>query len=387
MKQTVNAMMQLIRSEICGEALPQGFGELLTGEQCKRLYVLSKKHDLAHLVGVALDNRGLLGEGEASERFRHQSVMAVYRYQQLQYAYEQVCGLLEELELRFLPLKGSVLRAFYPQPWMRTSCDIDILVQTKDLERAKEALVSRLGYRFEAENSYDWAFFSPTGVHLELHHSLLEEGDEKTYHNSLTRIWELVTPKNGGAEQVMSDGLFYTYHVYHMVKHYVLGGCGVRPFLDLWILNHRVPFDPAQRKKMLDAEGLSAFAAGAEALSEAWFGGAEHTDLTLEMEGFLLKAGVYGNLENKVAVQQVRRGSKWKYALSRIWMPYNVLKIHYPVLKKHRWMLFFCQVARWFRLLFRGGVKRGIGELSMNQSVSGEQQAQTEAMLEKLGLR
>lgn len=387
MKQTVNAMMQLIRSEICGEALPQGFGELLTGEQCKRLYVLSKKHDLAHLVGVALDNRGLLGEGEAAERFRHQSVMAVYRYQQLQYAYEQVCGLLEELELRFLPLKGSVLRAFYPQPWMRTSCDIDILVQTKDLERAKEALVSRLGYRFEAENSYDWAFFSPTGVHLELHHSLLEEGDEKTYHNSLTRIWELVTPKNGGAEQVMSDGLFYTYHVYHMVKHYVLGGCGVRPFLDLWILNHRVPFDPAQRKKMLDAEGLSAFAAGAEALSEAWFGGAEHTDLTLEMEGFLLKAGVYGNLENKVAVQQVRRGSKWKYALSRIWMPYNVLKIHYPVLKKHRWMLFFCQVARWFRLLFRGGVKRGIGELSMNQSVSGEQQAQTEAMLEKLGLR
>ncbi|MBE6633811.1 MAG: hypothetical protein E7620_05660 [Ruminococcaceae bacterium] len=387
MKQTVNAMMQLIRGEICGETLPEDFGRALTDEQRKRLYALSKKHDLAHLVGVALDNRALLGEGEAAEHFRRQSVMAVYRYQQLQYAYEQVCGLFEEQEIPFLPLKGSVLRRFYPQPWMRTSCDIDILVQVADLERAKAALTSRLGYRFEAENSYDWAFFSPTGVHLELHHSLLEDGDEKIYRNSLTRIWELVTPKSNGMEQEMSDALFYTYHVYHMVKHYVLGGCGVRPFLDLWILNHKVQFDLAERKRLLDAEGLTAFAAGAEALSEAWFGGAEHTDLTLEMELFLLKAGVYGNLENKVAVQQVKRGSKWKYMISRIWMPYNVLKIHYPILKKHKWMLFFCQVARWLRLLFRGGVKRGIGELSMNQSVSGEQQAKTEAMLEKLGLR
>ena len=184
----------------------------------------------------------------------------------------------------------------------------------------------------------------------------------------------------------MSDALFYTYHIYHMVKHYVLGGCGVRPFLDLWILNHAVTFDGSARKRLLKDEQLLTFAKEAERLSEVWFGEAEHTELTLQMERFLLQAGVYGNLENKVAVQQVKQGSKLRYALSRIWMPYNVLKLHYPVLKKHKWMLPFCQVARWFRLVFRGGVKRGVGELTMNRSVSDEQQNATETMLKKLGL-
>ena len=36
-----------------------------------------------------------------------------------------------------------------------------------------------------------------------------------------------------------------------MAKHFENGGCGVRPFIDLWILNHRRPFDRAKRESLL----------------------------------------------------------------------------------------------------------------------------------------
>ena len=35
---------------------------------------------------------------------------------------------IKKVQIPFLPLKGSVIRQYYPEPWMRTSCDIDILV-------------------------------------------------------------------------------------------------------------------------------------------------------------------------------------------------------------------------------------------------------------------
>ncbi|MBO4954226.1 MAG: nucleotidyltransferase family protein, partial [Clostridia bacterium] len=34
----------------------------------------------------------------------------------------------------FMPLKGAVIRQYYPEPWMRTSCDIDIHVKKDRLE-------------------------------------------------------------------------------------------------------------------------------------------------------------------------------------------------------------------------------------------------------------
>ena len=52
--------------------------------------------------------------------------------------YENLCSAFEKAQIPFLPLKGSVIRKYYPEAWMRTSCDIDILVHDEDVGRAKE---------------------------------------------------------------------------------------------------------------------------------------------------------------------------------------------------------------------------------------------------------
>ena len=104
------------------------------------------------------------------------------------------------------------------------------------------------------------------------------------------------------------------------------------------------------------------------------------------MEQFILFGGVYGTRENLVKVHQIKKGSKGRYALSRIVLPYDVLKFQYPVLEEHRWLLPVCQVRRWCRLVFGGRLKSSIRELSINQDIKEDQADETKRFLQELGL-
>ena len=120
-----------------------------------------------------------------------------------------------------------------------------------------------------------------------------------------------------------------------MAKHFVgTGGCGIRSFLDMWVLNHCVDFNQEKRETLLADGGLTVFAKQAALLSEVWFGAAGHTEITRQLETYILRGGVYGTTTNRVAVQQQKRGGKVKYALSRILIPYKVIRFHYPILQK-----------------------------------------------------
>ena len=136
----------LIRFEF-GAELSQEIKNLIKIDLLQPLFKLSKRHDLAHLIGDALYKNRLLPENsEVKKRFLQERSMAVYRYEQIQYEFEQICSVLEEERIPFVPLKGSVIRNLYPQPWMRTSCDIDVLVKKKDLSLAIGGIVRNLNY-------------------------------------------------------------------------------------------------------------------------------------------------------------------------------------------------------------------------------------------------
>ena len=135
MQRTVEKVFfALIRFEINGDELCDEMKNLITPDALPALFKLSKRHDLAHLIGDALDKNSLLpDESEAKKRFLQERNMAVFRVEQLRYEYEQVFATLEELEVDYLPLKGTVLRKYYSEDWMRTSADVDILVHKMDL--------------------------------------------------------------------------------------------------------------------------------------------------------------------------------------------------------------------------------------------------------------
>lgn len=383
MEKIIHAMMDLIAYEVCGKELDKS-QYTLTDEEFAKLYKLTKSHDLAHLVGDALIKNGLIGDGELKTKFQKQIMLAVYRYEKINYELGRLRKVLNEAKIPFIPLKGSVLRRYYPEPWMRTSCDIDVLVHESDLERAVSALTTAAGYKADSKGSHDVGMFSDGCVHLELHYSLIEDKIVGSVADILQNAWENASPVSDTSEYAFGDDMFFFYHTAHMAKHFINGGCGIRPFIDIWVLNHHISFDREKRDALLAEGGLLTFAKQAEALSEAWFGTGEHTDITRRMQDYLLKGGVYGTTANRVSVQQIRKGGKIRYAFSRIWLPYDVLKFHYPSLEGKRWLLPIFEVRRWFKLIFCGGFKRSVNELKLNSSTTSEVQTETKEMLHQL---
>ena len=113
------------------------FKNRLTPDALKGVFQIAKRHDLAHVVAEVLDKLGVLSEetpeGKAFWACRQ---MAVYRYEQLFYESQRLYDAFEKAKLFYIPLKGAQLRTLYPEPWLRTSCDVDILVSEEDLETA-----------------------------------------------------------------------------------------------------------------------------------------------------------------------------------------------------------------------------------------------------------
>ena len=381
-------MFALLRFEINGTKLGEDVKNCITSEVLPALFKLSKKHDLSHLVGDALDKNSLLPENsEAKKRFLHERNMAIYRYEQLQYELEQICAILEEAKIPFIPLKGSVLRRYYPEAWMRTSCDIDVLVKEERLEEVKELLVKELSYECGEYGSHDVSLKAPSGVHVELHYNLIEEHISSENEKVLERVWDVLSEKeNAPYCREMSDALFYFYHIAHAAKHFKNGGCGVRPFLDDWILSNTMRSSLAQRRVLLQEGRLLKFTDSFQGLSQCWFSDNEYNALTKEMEVYILHGGVYGSQDNQIAVQQVKKGGKGRYLLSRIFLPYSLLVTQYPILKKHKWLMLFCQVGRWVRVLFSGRVQNIKQELTVNAAISEEKKNTVEGLLQSLDI-
>lgn len=182
----------------------------------------------------------------------------------------------------------------------------------------------------------------------------------------------------------MPDELFYFYHIAHMAKHFEYGGCGVRPFIDLWILNHRLTFDREKRTALLREGGLLKFSEACETLSEVWFGDKEPTELTGLLEKYMLSGGMYGNIENMVAVQKNQDGGWLHYIFRRLFMPYERLKNVYPILQKHKWLTPVMQLRRWYDMIATGRMKRTVGEIKSLKSTPGNNEI--EELLEQLEL-
>lgn len=351
------------------------------------VYRLAKYHDIAHIVANAVKKNKLECDAEIYAKLDKQFLLAMYRYQHQKHDLSVVTSAFEAAGIPHIPLKGSVLRAFYPAEWMRTGCDIDILVKPESLDAATSVLVDKCGYRKDGKTSHDVQFFSPAGTHIELHFDLIED-DEYGKDVVLDSFWDDASPVSGMQYRLaVSDEMFYYYHIRHMAKHVVNGGCGIRPFIDIWVMNNRMPDkNDEQRKKLLLLGTYDKFESNANKLSEVWFAGAEHTEASAMLAGYLLGAGVYGNTENRVKSKTAKQGSRLKYMLSRIFLSTKDLSTTYPRLEKQPWLMPLYQVRRWFRLVFCGSFKKSVNELKIAGNVSQKDRDETAEFFETVGI-
>lgn len=380
-------LISLLRFAVCDGEFDKNLIDGFNNESLKQLYILANKHDMAHIVSKALSDLGISLGGEVGGKFIEKQMMAIFRYEQGKHELKSICNTFEKNKIEYIPLKGSVIREYYAEPWMRTSCDIDILVHKSDLKRAVDYLEEDLKYVYKEKSPHDVSLFSPSGMHLELHHRLIEEKDSEAFEKTLAKVFEYTQKADGFEYKLdMTSDMFYYFHIAHMAKHFTSGGCGIKPLLDLWILEHKAGYKFEDAKELLAKGGLLKFTEHIRELTETWFSAEEYDEVSKQLEEYILSGGVYGNLVNRLSVSQSRKRGKVKHILRKIFLPYRSIKMYYPVLEKQKWLLPFCEMHRWLRLIFCGGIKRSVNEIKLTSNIKDEQVDNAETLLKNLGL-
>ncbi len=377
-------LFYLIKNAVFDAPLPENFD---TSFDRAKLFALAKKHDAAHLLSWSLGKNGLLPEsGKYREVLEDETGLAVYRETQLTFLCDLVRETLSEAKIDFIPLKGAVIRDMYPRPWMRTSCDVDVLVKEEDLKRATDALVKK-GFTTDNVLNYHDVSLYLDETHLELHYSIRE--DDPKLDPVLSEVWEHVE-KVGEYEYRESAEFFVFHHIAHMAYHVMGGGCGIRPFIDFKILKDKGIYDEEKLLPLLKKSSLVRFYETVKKLTEIWLGdGSAEKDETAEKLGnFVLFGGVYGNSENNISMGLAKNEkSKIKYLLRLAFPPFETMCFIYPSLKKRKILLPFYYINRFFRKIFgkdRKRVRKRIKNTARSDVSSAES---AETLLRDLGLK
>ena len=365
MMEVINIMFALIRYAVFDTEIDKSIKPDSIYRNLPELYALSNSHDLAHIVSYALDKLGMLHKDEISNKFRKKQFTAIYRSERMSYELNRLCNTLEQNDIPFIALKGAFIRNFYCEQWLRTSCDIDILVHEQDFEDAINVIRDNLNYTVDSDKHYnDISLHSQSKLHLELHFNIQE--DLEPLDRVLSKVWDnSKIYKNKNQYNMTNEFLMY-YLIAHATYHFT-SGCGVRPFIDFVVLSKSLDYNEDILLDMCKQADIGKFYSEFKNLALVWFGDKSHNKITIDMQNHILKAGVYGTLENRVAVEQIKMGGTGKNILNRIFMPYDTIKHKYHILKKHKWLTPIYEVRRWLSVIFDKSVnERSRKDLKFN---------------------
>ncbi len=358
--------IKTLRSELCETELDGSVKEQITTDQISALYKLSKFHDLAHVVSSSLRKYRLINHEKLTSEFNREEIMSVYRYERMKYTYDQICHTFDEHAIPYIPLKGAVIRPYYPKESMRTSCDIDILVKEEDLKSAIDALIQK-GFRCKKRNYHDVSMFSPMQVHLELHFSIRENSENVD--RVLKDAWKHAVQVDGYRYEFSKEFFMY-YFFAHLSYHFLSGGCGIRPLMDIWIIEHKMGITYRDAEALLKKAGIYKFAEEISNLVAVCFSDKPADDLTDTLLSYIFSNGVYGTMQSAIVAKRQKEKNYFSFLLHRILMPYKDMTVIFPILKKAPVLLPFCWIIRAFMILFSGRARSSISEMLIANNVS-----------------
>ena len=350
MYESTDILMKVIGFGLC---FSQQRSPMLTASQAKTAYNLAKKHNIAQLFCYTAVQHRLVDDEQILAIFKSEYFTAIMRDNVIQKALTDIETLFENENIAYIPLKGAVIRYFYPESWTRSSRDIDILVKNDDHEKVCELLSSRLNYKINHVLCYDTVFNAPNGICIEIHHALCDGVNLLDSDKPLLNVWDSAyRDEKSKSKRLMDDDLFLYYNIYHTAKHFICGGCGLRALIDFWILNNKFPEKSKKLQKLLEEYNLIKFCEKMEKLCRIWFLGETHDEESIALRDYIAIGGQEGNQNVRHITTEFKKKSRFKYYLSKVFIPISELKPRYPVLERWSILFPFCTVHRWFSLLF-----------------------------------
>lgn len=332
--------------------------------ELETIFQISCAHSLEAFIGMTLKNAGVVLPKEWNERI----LKAIRKVMLFNIEREKLFAFMEENGIWYLPLKGIVLKEYYPAIGMRQMADNDILFDAAFGDEVQNYMNSQ-GYKSVSVGVGNHDVYEKEPVYnFELHRSLyvaMDWNNWEEYYRDIKK--KLIRNSDTSYGYHFTEEDFYVYIVTHAYKHYARGGTGLRTLLDFYMYLRAKELDFSYIEKECETLGIKEFELQSRQLCRKVFDDTsfksvdEFEDLLLEEEKemllYYLTSGVYGTLErsvkNGMKLFEKSRGSnsKFIYLLNRIFPGIEAFA-SYPIIYKHKWLLPVGWVWRILKILF-----------------------------------
>lgn len=344
--------------------------------------MLAKKHRLTQVISSVICENGIELDSDILAKLQRSELKSAHKLEQMKYTFSQICEKFDTAGISYIPLKGDILRSHYPSEYMRTSCDIDILVHECDLADAICALEA-LNYQCGKRNYHDVLLKSPENIYLELHFNINE--NLKNLDSVLKDAWDYALPIKKSRYEFTKE--FFVFQIFaHMSYHFLSGGCGIRSLMDIWVMKNKMGYSYQCAEDLLKKAGIYQFAAEMDGLAEICFSTGTRDEFSDTLLKYIFDGGVYGTKKNNVAIKKTKSKNTATYILKRFFLPYKSMITIYPALKKLPFLLPLCWILRGFKMIFSGKTKKAISEVTLANSITDEKLEEVGYILLRLGL-
>ena len=315
--------------------------EKIAAMDLSRVYTAAQHHLLIAAVGMALQSAGIRNEQITQAMAKAQRKNALLDSDRI-----ALFARLEQENIWYMPLKGSVLKDLYPQYGMRQMADNDILI---DADRAGDvkAIMESLGFTTKSfgKSNHD-IYHKPPVSNFEIHTALFGPAYEERIYQYYRDVKSRLIKDEGnhcGWHFTLED--FYIYMTAHEYKHFSGSGTGLRSFLDVYVFWQK--YGKALNLSYIEAEteklGIADFEKRSRSLSLQLFSGEALTAADQETLEYAVSSGTYGTMTHRMenSIKKLGGGTKGKikYFFSRLVLPMDIIKTAFPFVYRHKILL------------------------------------------------
>ena len=359
---TSEQLLYLIACALQGVSVRE---EVLADADLKQLLIMARKHSVASMVCMALEKTAIfVNADEAAKKQWLEAKNKTIRKNMLLDAERK--AILHELETQgiwYMPLKGSILKGWYPKPGMREMADNDILFDPSGREQVREIFQNR-GYKTVSFRKGNHDVYEKAPIYnFEMHVSLFH-GTYKELAAQYENVKERLLPVDGTAYQfAFTPEDFYVFVIAHAHKHYSHRGTGVRTLADIYVMDRHLGgiMDRDEVEQKLTQLGIAEYERHSRVLAEKLFSALrplaeiELTEDEKEMLLYYCDATTYGTVDNRISnrlhelqenSENIKLWTKVKYCCIRLFPGREFCEFAYPFVYKHPWTLPFFWVWR-----------------------------------------
>ena len=312
----------------------------------QELLKLAEKHQM-----YAVAAYGLKQANKSNESVMQEYYHLIYIDKLFDTERDTILDQLEKHHIWYLPLKGVILKKYYPQPFLRQMSDNDILFDSDRANDVHDIMIS-LGYEtaiFESGHRDD---YHKPPVHFEMHRVLFADGFPHDsfidYFKDIRRI--MIKDQGNQYGYHRSEEDFYIYRIAHEYTHYVWMGTGLRSLLDQYVFLNQFSnkLDWNYIKKEIKKLGISKYEKCSRGLAMKAFSPDNIEQLNAKEKkelNYYIESGAYGLTDNYLT-GYIRQVGKKRFIMTRFFIPMKKIKEHYPFFYKYKVLIPFLSVYR-----------------------------------------